>query len=443
MFNRIAFILIIASSVGACSGSGGGTTSLDTTGGADVVAGDAADAAGVDAVAGEDTTAPADTAVSPEGVTAAWLHDACEDWCALQDACGDGILDLAVCAADCMDGAADAAFLATVACGALGYEEGDVDCAVIELCAAPLAPDACLGFCGTVAACGILGEETAEYFGTTETECALMCGGYGTLAPGGQFDAALECLAPHAEACDLMEMLGCIGGAGVCDSLCGPEGPTEACGLVPGHWADEAACFETCGGWGSGQAIAVQVCIDQVAEASDPQGDSPFGDQGECAVVAAARCMNPPASLGAGAESACENLADLCGDTGPFPEVMASEACGWFVTGFLMAAPPGLFLDDFTAAAECIAGLETCDDAAWIGCFLAPYEPAQQACAVLVGCLDEVELPPGESFDLDQCIFYLSIIHAQQPEVLEGALACIDAAEGCQAKFGCLGSDER
>lgn len=447
---RVALTLVIASVVGACSGGGGGGTSMDLTGGVDVVAADTAgaDASGLDASgvdgAGPDTATDG-TAGPPGAVTAAWLEDACASWCALQDACGDGILDLEVCEADCAAGAGDLDFLATVACGALGYEEGEVECAVVQLCADPIAPDACLEFCGTTAGCGLLGEQTAPYFGTTEAECVLMCGGYGTLTPGGQFDAALECLAPHAEACDLIEMLSCIGGAGVCDSLCGAEGPTTECGLVPGYWPDTEACFEACDAWGgAGPTIAVQVCVEQLASGADPEDDSPFGDQGDCADLAAARCMEPPATLGAGADSFCDNLAELCGDTGPFSDVIDSEACGWFVTGFLMAAPPGLFHDDFAAAAECVAGLEGCDDeAGWIRCFLTPNAPVEEACATLVDCMDEVELPPGEGFDLDQCIFYLSIIHAQEPEVLEAALACVDAAQGCQAKFGCLGDDDQ
>ncbi len=58
-------------------------------------------------------------------------------------------------------------------------------------------------------------------------------------------------------------------------------------------------------------------------------------------------------------------------------------------------------------------------------------------------CQEQVDLPPGEGFDLDECLFYLSVIHVQDPEVLDAALACIDAGETCEAAFTCLGGDDR
>jgi len=385
---------------------------------------------------------PEDTNALPSGVTLGWLEEACADWCALQDACGDGIIDPAACATDCIDGADADGFLASVACAVIGFDAEEPDCELLQLCADPLEPEACAAFCGTVAECGLLGEQTTEFFGTTEVECAIMCGGFGTLTPGGQFEAALECLTPAADACDLMAMMSCIGMTGACDSLCGVDGPTVECGLVPDTWADASACQELCVGWQAGQTIAVQVCVEQLLPDEDPEG-SPFGDQGECGAVAAERCLEPPTSLGPGADAFCETIEALCGEASPFPSMLSGDLCGWFVQGFLMAAPPGLFHADFEAAAACVDGLDSCDDGAWLGCFIDPPEEVQGVCETLVDCQDEVELPPGEGFDLQQCVFYLSTIAAQEPDLLAMAIACIDAAEGCQAKFACLGDDER
>ncbi|MFH1530336.1 MAG: hypothetical protein ABIK09_06325 [Pseudomonadota bacterium] len=448
---RMGFVLVTGLAIAACSGGGGGGSSLDTGGGADTGGGDgvAADSAGGDLGAGDtvllsDTVPPPEDGVTPpEGVSAAWLEDACAGWCSVQDACGDGILDLEACAEDCAAAAGDSEHLAKVACIALGWEGDEVNCDVIQLCEDPLDPEACAVFCGTVADCGLLGEQTAEFFGTTEVECALMCGGFATLTPGGQFDAALNCLMPLAEACDLVGMMGCLGEAGACDSLCGPEGPTSECGIVPEHWAGEGACFDTCKAWDPGPALAVQVCIENLIP--DPEDEGPFGNQGECGPLATDRCLDPPATLAVGALEFCENISTLCGEVGPFPGGLSSDVCGWFVTGFLMSAPPGLFHGDFSAAAACVAVLETCDEkgVSWLICFLNVYPAAQDTCELLTQCQEEVQLPPGEGFDQDMCLFYLSVLHVQEPAKLEAALACIDAAEGCQAVFGCLGGGDR
>ncbi len=381
MQSRRIFVLTIALVATACSsgGGGGGGANLDTTGGSDTVTGDVA--AGPEAILAADTSGEGGV-ILPEGVTAEWLVDACTDWCALQDACGDGILDLEACAEDCVAAADDSEHLATVACAALGWEGEESDCGLLALCETPLNPEECVTFCSTMVECGLLGEATSEFFGTTEEECVLMCNGFATLVPGGQFDAAVECLMPSAEDCDLAEMITCLGDGGICESICGPEGAAEECGLVPELWPDEGACFEVCEAWEAGPAIAVQVCIESLLPGEDPDEGSPFGDQGDCAEVAAARCMEPPAALAEGATELCTALTDLCGDSDGFPSFPSLDICGWFVTGFLMTAPSGLFHDDFSAAADCVGDLEVCeeDGGAWLGCFLDVYPPAQDAC---------------------------------------------------------------
>jgi len=164
------------------------------------------------------------------------------------------------------------------------------------------------------------------------------------------------------------------------------------------------------------------------------------GDQ-TCEEIAVERCMDPPAELPDGAEAFCGALNDVCGGEPEYPEFPSNDICAWFVVGILNAPPPGVFHDDFDAATACAEGLEVCDEGiSWLGCFLEVYAPAEEACATLVACQEGIDLPPGEGFGLQECVFYFTMIHGDQPDILDAALACIDAAgDDCDAVFQCLG----
>jgi len=446
--------------VAACDGSKDKQpVNLDTSGGADGVSSDIvlADAAaetvsedvspglgdGVDED-GDGSGSAGDVIELPAGISMDYVEEACEGWCELQELCVDGDIDPEACEEECVQAAAaDLEFLATAVCASQDTE-GDSDCGVLELCASTVKPPECLTFCENLSTCDLLGEQTADFFGTSELECALRCNGFATVSHGS-FDEVVACILPPSEACDLLGVFECIMAGESCEGLCGSDGAGAECGLFPGTWADEEACLADCEAWGMGPSIAVQSCIEMLA--GEDEGDSPFlGGDATCDGVAAERCMDPPMELPAGAVEFCGALDDLCGDESEYPKFPSDEICAWFIAGMLNAPPPGAFHDDYEAAAACLEGIEACDEGiSWLACFLEVYQPAEEPCETLVSCQDEVGMPPGEGFGLEECIFYFTMVHADEPGVLDAVLACIDAAgDDCFAVFQCIddGGDE-
>ncbi len=393
---------------------------------------------------GEDTTE--DTEEPLTGYTQEFLEDICQSFCDVKQVC-----DLFgeeegwdTCFQACLLGADDDNFVKYAGCVAMLWhsEEGEASCGSVGICENPLSPSECEDYCGGAANCGFMSGQLVEVFGATMDECMIQCGSFATLAPGGEFQELVDCALPAMESCNVMAVMDCILNetGEVCSELCGPEGKAEQCELYPAYWADMDACNETCEAWATGQVLAVQICVDMLLE------DNFGGDEEEgppCNEIAPDRCMDPPQELPEGALEFCEELFVLCEGEEDFEMFGVPELCGWFMVGFLAAAPPGVFHNDFLAAKECIQEMEQCDTEgfSWMGCFLDIYEPAMDACVKLVPCLEDIPLPPEDTITVEECALHLTLNHANNPEKIDPLIDCIEAAEGCPAILACMPPD--
>ncbi|MBM4373221.1 MAG: hypothetical protein FJ098_16315 [Deltaproteobacteria bacterium] len=378
----------------------------------------------------------ASDAEDPSGLSDSFVEKACFDWCQLQDACGDGIQDVDLCAQDCAAAVDGGAPVGPMVCVSMGWNPDDINCEALELCAEPLAPEACTDFCGSLKDCGFFIDETSETFGTSVAECEALCGAYATRSPEAEFEASLACAGPAAAACDFLGLMECLdpGGSDECEDLCGDGGLVTECGLVPEVFPGLEDCQTWCDNIGPGGAVAAEICFKLLL--SEP-GEGPFGDQGTCQELVPPKCIQPATELPDGLTDYCKALTETCGDEPGFPYFPTPDVCGWVVMGIRDAAPEGLLLSDFSAAAACAEEQPSCSEGAWFSCLVDVYEPAQAACEALMACMEE--MPPESVFtDVPSCVYYVTLMHLDTPLLVEEVVACIDLAPDCGAVLACV-----
>ncbi len=321
-------------------------------------------------------------------------------------------VDLDTCVAECSERA-----------GQDGWWLGSYECLLAECDPAclegPAEPvDACEEVCEAVDRCDL---SSALDLPEDEPEvCLAVCAG----AVAGQegLEQVLDCIHDGLASCEDGEaaIRACTESSVGCDDLCEEmlDGERARCGdQTPFGEAFPTvqACREACEPLPGARREVWAGCV-QALDCEDPSV-----------------CADVPAAPDPACESLCEAVADRC-DGLPFGE--GGPSCAHYCTG----AAHGRGLDALNPHAdECFAALPECPDPrqddgdafgrAFLGCLVVSSPTCERACGILTEC------DPGMAAE---CALGCAGAEHDEPEVVREVLACLEAAEGCEAVESCI-----
>lgn len=275
----------------------------------------------------------------------------------------------------------------------------------------------CDALCLDADACGLL---PSDMLGEDATECLVLCTAFAHLSIGTEMEPAFTCIEDAAEDCNALAMVGCVeGGDGnICGRTCES---LEACGNIPGLFANQETCFDTCQSYDIGPAIALMACATFGQDEEGGDEPAPCPDQ--------SHCFPPPQVIPDGAEDFCGALLELCDGAEGFELPADTETCGWLMAGF--GSQFGSV--EFSDSAACVEALPDCEDPnAAFSCLTPDYAPCAGYCEKLDGCMS---VPPPEDWPgVEICTAHCNSMALQDPDSLDLAIACVMDADGCDVQ---------
>ena len=272
---------------------------------------------------------------------------------------------------------------------------------------------ACAGVCSKAEGCHMF---PSAFLGQSTGWCTSICTLQLLAEPVG-YGAFYNCVDQNLQTkCGEASVLACNSSADleICSSVCSggknPEG--QSCAQVPAPFQTEEVCLTECSSWTTDQRWTAGFCVDNF----------------DCAPGAEA-CFPPPTEPLPGVPETCVAAWKVCGGAPGWELPKDPDFCGWVLSG-VGTANPAL---DFTGAAECLNGLDSCPEDRRIvfGCLSPLHPPCVDMCAAIVACQND--------YTQAECELICSSGASDNPTGIDMVNVCLDAADDCLEVGDCIG----